>query len=131
MNEMFKKAISDGASDIHIKAGDFVRARVDGALVPLTEQKISHAQVRELALKLIPHEHDRDRIDEIMDYDCAWGLPGLGRFRITILKQCGDLSIVMRIIPLEIPTFSDLRLPPVLEEISRAERGLPGHGGYS
>ncbi len=124
MNDMFKKAIARGASDIHIKAGDFVRARVDGELVALTEQKISHAQVRALALKLIPHEHDRDRIDEIMDYDCAWGLPGLGRFRITIFKQCGVLSIIMRIIPLEIPTFSDLRLPPVLEEIAKAERGL-------
>ncbi len=124
MNDMFKKAIANGASDIHIKAGDFVRARVDGDLVALTEQKISHAQVRALALKLIPHERDRERIDEIMDYDCAWGLPGLGRFRITILRQCGVLSIIMRIIPLEIPTFSDLRLPPVLEEISKAERGL-------
>jgi len=124
MNELFKKAIADGASDIHIKAGDFVRARVDGELTPLTDQKISHAQVRELALKLIPHEQDRARIDEIMDYDCAWGLPGLGRFRITILKQCGVLSIVMRIIPLEIPTFADLRLPPVLEKIAKFERGL-------
>ena len=124
MNEMFKKAIANGASDIHIKAGDFVRARVDGELVALTEQKISHAQVRALAVKLIPHEHDRDRVDEIMDYDCAWGLPGLGRFRITILKQCGVLSIIMRIIPLEIPTFADLRLPVVLEEISKVERGL-------
>lgn len=124
MNDMFKKAIANGASDIHIKAGDFVRARVDGDLVALTDQKISHAQVRALAVKLIPHEHDRERIDEIMDYDCAWGLPGLGRFRITILRQCGVLSIIMRIIPLEIPTFSDLRLPPVLEEISKIERGL-------
>ena len=124
MNEMFKKAIADGASDIHIKAGDFVRARVDGELTPLTDQKISHAQVRELAVKLIPHEQDRARVDEIMDYDCAWGLPGLGRFRITILRQCGVLSVVMRIIPLEIPTFSDLRLPAVLEKIAQFERGL-------
>ena len=38
MNEMFKKAIADGASDIHIKSGDFVRARVDGDLTPLTDQ---------------------------------------------------------------------------------------------
>ena len=68
MSEMFKKAIADGASDIHIKAGDFVRARVDGDLTPLTDQEVSHAQVRELALKLIRHERDRYRIDEIMDY---------------------------------------------------------------
>ena len=124
MNETFKKAIQDGASDIHIKAGDFVRARMNGELIPLTEQKISHAQVRELAVNLIPHEKDRERIDEIQDYDCSWGLPGLGRFRVNILKQRGVLGIVMRIIAIEIPTFADLRLPPVLEKISQNERGL-------
>ena len=124
MNELFKKAIEDGASDIHIKAGDFVRARVGRDLTPLTDQKISHAQVRELALRLIPHEKDRARIDEIMDYDCSWSLPGLGRFRVNILKQRGVLGIVMRIIPIEIPTFSGLRLPSVLEDISKNERGL-------
>ena len=124
MNEMFKKAIQDGASDIHIKAGDFVRARLNGELIPLTEQKLSHEQVRQLAVKLIPYEKDRDRIDEIQDYDCSWGLPGLGRFRVSILKQRGVLAIVMRIITIEIPTFEDLRLPRVLEKISQNERGL-------
>ena len=124
MNEIFKKAISDGASDIHIKAGDFVRARMNGQLVPLTDQKISHAQVSQLAVKLIPHEKDRTRVDELTDYDCSWGLPGLGRFRVNILRQRGVLGIVMRIIPIEIPTFADLRLPTVLEKISNSERGL-------
>ncbi len=124
MNEMFKKAIQDGASDIHIKAGDFVRARLHGELIPLTDQKLSHEQVRQLAVKLIPYEKDRDRIDELQDYDCSWGLPGLGRFRVSILKQRGVLGIVMRIITIDIPTFEDLRLPPVLEKISQNERGL-------
>ena len=124
MNEMFKKAIEDGASDIHIKAGDFVRARLNGRLTPLTEQKISHEQVRQLAIKLIPHEKDRENIDELTDYDCSWGLPGLGRFRVNIMRQRGVLAIIMRVIALEIPTFSDLKLPPVLEKISKTERGL-------
>ncbi len=124
MNEMFKKAIEDGASDIHIKAGDYVRARLHGELLPLTDQKISHAQVRELAVKLIPHEHDRERIDELTDYDCSWGLPGLGRFRVNIMRQRGVFGIVMRIIPIEIPSFADLNLPDVLETISQTERGL-------
>jgi twitching motility protein PilT len=124
MNELFKKAIEDGASDIHIKAGDFVRARINGSLVPLTDQKISSAQVRQLALKLIPHEKDREAIDELRDYDCSWGLPGLGRFRVNILRQRGAFGIVMRVIPIEIPSFADLRLPSVLEEIAQIERGL-------
>ena len=101
-----------------------VRARLNGELIPLTDQKVSHAQVRDLALKLIPHEKDRAAIDELTDYDCSWGLPGLGRFRVNIMRQRGVLSIIMRIIPIEIPSFSDLKLPPVLERISNTERGL-------
>ncbi len=124
MNEIFKRAIEEGASDRHIKAGDIVRARITGELVPLTDQKISNAQVRQLALKLIPLEKDRERIDELMDYDCSWGLPGMGRFRVNILKQRGTFMIVMRVIPIEIPTFADLRLPKVLETVAQYERGL-------
>lgn len=124
MNEIFKRAIEAGASDLHIKAGDVVRARITGELVALTDQKISNAQVRQLAMKLIPLEKDRERIDEITDYDCSWGLPGMGRFRVNILKQRGTFMIVMRVIPIEIPTFADLRLPTVLERVAQYERGL-------
>lgn len=124
MTEVFKAAIEQGASDIHIKSGDRIRARIHGFLVPLTEQKLSQDQVRSLALKLIPHDKDRARIDEILDYDCSWGLPGLGRFRVNILRQRGTFMIVMRVIPIEIPNFDDLRLPPVLETIADNERGL-------
>jgi twitching motility protein PilT len=124
MTEVFKAAIEQGASDIHIKSGDRIRARIHGFLVPLTEQKLSQDQVRALALKLIPHDKDRARIDEILDYDCSWGLPGLGRFRVNILRQRGSFMIVMRVIPIEIPNFDDLRLPPVLSKIADNERGL-------
>ncbi len=124
MNQIFKAAIERHASDIHIKAGDVVRARVHGHLMPLTEERLSNDQVRQIALEVIPRERDRLRIDEILDYDCSWGLPGLGRFRVNILRQRGSLMIVMRVIPIEVPTFDDLRLPPVLSKISEAERGL-------
>ncbi|MCA9736836.1 MAG: Flp pilus assembly complex ATPase component TadA, partial [Gemmatimonadetes bacterium] len=124
MTEIFKAAIEKGASDIHLKSGDVVRARIHGTLYPLTEQKLTHEQVRQIALKLIPHERDRQRVDELLDYDCSWGLPGLGRFRVNILRQRGTFSIIMRVIPIEIPTFEDLKLPGVLEKISQSERGL-------
>ncbi len=124
MIEIFKAAIERGASDIHIKSGDIVRARLHGRLVPLTQQKLSPEQVRQLAQKLIPREEERDRIDELQDYDCSWGVPGLGRFRVNILRQRGSLMIVMRTIPIEIPTVEDLGLPPVIHRIADAERGL-------
>jgi len=124
MTEIIKAAIQRGASDIHMKAGDVVRARVHGRLVPLTQQRMTHDQLRSLALKLIPREADRERIDDLTDYDCSWGMSGLGRFRVNILRQRGTLMIVMRIIPFDVPTFEELRLPGVLEAISQHERGL-------
>ena len=124
MIEIFRAAIENGASDIHIKSGDMVRARIHGKLVPMTEQRLSQDQVKELAIKLIPREEDRERIDDLRDLDCSWGLPGLGRFRVNILRQRGSFMIVLRTIPIEVPTFEELRLPEVLNTISDAERGL-------
>ncbi|HET9984021.1 MAG TPA: PilT/PilU family type 4a pilus ATPase [Longimicrobiales bacterium] len=124
MIEIFKAAIQRGASDLHLKTGDYIRARVFGELVPLSQQRLSPEQVRQIAMQLIPHQRDRDRIDDLTDYDCSWGAPGLGRFRVNILRQRGSLMIVMRVIPIEIPNFEQLRLPKVLERIAHAERGF-------
>ena len=55
MQELFKAAIERGASDIHIKTGDVIRARIYGDLLPLTQQKLTAEQVKGIALKLIPH----------------------------------------------------------------------------
>ena len=124
MNEIFKAAIQRGASDLHIKAGDVIRARIHGRLVALTQQRMTQEQVKALALQLMPLEKDRARIDEISDYDCSWGLPGLGRFRVNIMRQRGSFMIVMRVIPIDVPSLSDLRMPKVLERLAETERGL-------
>ncbi len=117
-------AVQRGASDLHIKAGDVFRARIHGALVPLTKQRLSPEQTRAIALQLIPRERDRANIDELNDYDCSWGIPGVGRFRVNILRQRGSFMIVMRVIPIEIPTFEELGLPSVLADITANERGM-------
>jgi twitching motility protein PilT len=124
MEKIIKAAVERGASDLHIKAGDVFRARIDGRLVPLTKQALTPDQTKAIALRLIPNEDDRKRIDRITDYDCSWGIPGVGRFRVNILRQRSSFMIVMRVIPFEVPTFESLGLPPVLARIAQAERGL-------
>jgi twitching motility protein PilT len=124
MQELFKAAVERGASDIHIKAGDFMRARIHGVLQPLTQQKLTVEQVKGIALQLIPHQEDKDRFDKLLDYDCSWGIPGVGRFRVNIMKQRGSPMIVMRAIPIEIPSVEDLGLPAIINRIASYERGL-------
>lgn len=124
MESIIRAAVERGASDLHIKAGDVFRARINGQLVPLTKQRLSPEQARGIALQLIPKESDRARIDEMSDYDCAWGLPGVGRFRVNILRQRGSFGIVMRVIPFDIPSLETLGVPPVVASIAHRERGL-------
>src|SRR5712692_6114772 len=121
---IIKAAVDRGASDLHIKAGDVFRARIDGKLVPLTKQRLSPDQTRVIALQLIPSEEDRGRIDKIRDYDCSWGMPGIGRFRVNILRQRSSFMIVLRVIPFDVPTFESLRLPAALAQVATAEQGM-------
>jgi twitching motility protein PilT len=124
MEKIIQAAVERGASDLHIKAGDVFRARIDGRLVPLTKQRLTPEQTRAIALRFIPGEEDRARLDRIQDYDCSWGAPGIGRFRINILRQRSSFMIVMRVIPFEVPSFETLGLPVVLERVASAERGM-------
>src|SRR6266511_3332956 len=124
MGKMVRAAVDRGASDLHIKAGDVLRPRIDGKLVPLTKQRLTPEQTKAIALRLIPSEEDRARIDRIRDYDCSWGMPGIGRFRVNILRQRSSFMIVMRVIPFDVPTFDSLKLPAVLGQVATAEQGM-------
>src|SRR6266571_4617395 len=124
MEQIIKAAVDRGASDVHIKAGDVFRARINGRLVPLTKQALTPEQTRAIAIHLIVNPEDKARIDQISDYDCSWAAPGIGRFRVSILRQRSSFMIVMRVIPFEIPTFEALGLPHAMVPIAERERGL-------
>ena len=124
LEKVIKAAVDRGASDLHIKAGDVFRARINGRLVPLTKQRLTPEQTKAIALRLIPSEAERGRIDKLRDYDCSWGMPGIGRFRVNLLRQRSSFMIVMRVIPFDVPTFESLELPAVLSHVASAERGL-------
>jgi twitching motility protein PilT len=124
MEKIIKAAVQRGASDLHIKAGDVFRARINGKLVPLTKQRLTPDQTKAIALKLISNDEDRARIDRLHDFDCSWGMPGVGRFRVNVLRQRSSFMIVMRVIPFTVPTIESLRLPDVLKGIAESDRGL-------
>ena len=131
LEKIIKAAVERGASDLHIKAGDVFRARINGKLVPLTKQRLTPDQTKAIALKLISNEEDRARIDRMRDFDCSWGMPGVGRFRVNVLRQRSSFMIVMRVIPFTVPTIESLGLPEVLKQIAESERGLVLVSGVS
>jgi twitching motility protein PilT len=131
---VLKSAIQRGASDVHAKAGDVFRARVDGHLVPLTKQRLTPAQTRALAATFAGLELDDPRLDSLRDFDCSWGLPGVGRFRVNVLRQRSSFMVVLRVIPFSVPTPEGLGLPECITRFAEATQGLvviagPSGGG--
>jgi twitching motility protein PilT len=121
---LLRIACENKASDLHLKVGNFPHLRVDGALLPLTQYpRISPEDMLNFALSIMTSKQ-KERFKEKTELDMAYGIPGLGRFRVNVFQQRGSVGIVFRVIPTKIPTFQELFLPRVLEKICEERRGL-------
>jgi twitching motility protein PilT len=134
LTKVLKAAVSRGASDVHAKAGDVFRARVNGHLIPLTKQRLTPAQTRALAATFAGLALDDPRLDALRDFDCSWGLAGIGRFRVNVLRQRSSFMVVLRVIPFSVPTPEGLGLPEAVTRLAESENGLvlvagPSGGG--
>jgi len=124
LNEILKVAIKGGASDIHLKSGLPPMFRVDGALVPLRNgERIMPDEIQQMAFSIM-NPVQKARFEEHREADLAYGLPGLGRFRVNVFQQRGTIGIVFRVIPFGVKTVTQLHLPKVVERIAQEHRGL-------
>ncbi len=124
LTKVLKSAVQRGASDVHAKAGDVFRARVDGHLVALTKQRLTPAQTRALAATFADLALDDPRLDTLRDFDCSWGIQGVGRFRVNVLRQRSSFMVVLRVIPFSVPTPEGLGLPDVVARMVELGQGL-------
>ncbi|UCG75113.1 MAG: PilT/PilU family type 4a pilus ATPase, partial [Gemmatimonadota bacterium] len=124
MEKLIRAAVDRGSESLHIKAGDVFRARIKGELVRLSEEPFTNEEIRGIAIGLLPDESLRESVDGLTDYDFAWELEDVARFRVNILKQRGSFMIVMRVIPWQVPNFEELGLPAVLADVADQPDGL-------
>ncbi|HVH17363.1 MAG TPA: type IV pilus twitching motility protein PilT [Myxococcota bacterium] len=124
LNEILKIALKGGASDIHLKPGLPAMFRVDGALVPLKNgERLSPEQVQKMAYGIMSPVQ-KAKFDETREVDLAYGIAGLGRFRVNAFQQRGTVGIVFRVIPFGVKSIEQLVLPKVIESIAMEQRGL-------
>jgi twitching motility protein PilT len=124
LNEILKIALKGGASDIHVKPGLPPMFRVDGALVPLKNgERLVPEDVEKMSAAIM-NPLQKARFDETREVDLAYGIPGLGRFRVNVFQQRGSVGIVFRVIPFGVKTIEHLHLPKIIETIAMEQRGL-------
>jgi twitching motility protein PilT len=124
INDLLATAVKRGASDLHMKVGSFPMLRIDGTLVPATQEKrLDPLDMENMAGTLLSTEQ-RAKYDKSQEVDVAYAVPALGRFRCNVFQQRGTIGMVLRVIPSRVPTVDELQLPPVLKKIAEEERGL-------
>ncbi len=124
LDEILKVALKGGASDIHLKSGLPPMFRVDGALVPLKNgERLLPEEMHKIGASIM-NEVQRARFEERRECDLAYGIAGLGRFRVNVFQQRGTVGIVFRVIPFGVKTMEQLHLPKVIEKIAMEHRGL-------
>ncbi len=124
LNEILSIGLKSGASDIHVKAGLQPIYRIDGPRRPLTKQRRLCQESTEQIVEEIMNDMQKERFETAYEVDLAYGVPGLGRFRVNAFTQRGSISMVFRAIPFDIKSLDDLLLPPVIKKMAMAQRGL-------
>jgi twitching motility protein PilT len=124
LNEILKIALKGGASDIHVKSGLPPMFRLDGALVPLKNgERMMPEEIQKMAVAIM-NPLQTQRFEETREVDLAYGIAGLGRFRVNVFQQRGSLGIVFRVIPFGVKSIEHLHLPKIIENIAMENRGL-------
>ena len=107
-----------------LKAGNPPGVRIHGDLLPLPDvQPLTHEDMQ-AAVDVLLDDYHRRRFTTELQVDLAYETPELGRFRVNVFRQRGELSAVIRVIPTRIRTVSELNLPPIVERIANERRGL-------
>lgn len=121
--DLLRHMSSKGASDLFITAEFPPAIKVAGELVPLTDKPLEASQCRVIARALMNDRQNKE-FEGTKNCNFAIAFPGVGRFRVNAFVQLGKVGLVIRRIATAIPTFEDLKLPPVLKQVTMEKRGL-------
>lgn len=134
LGELLLITAKQGASDLHISAGRYPTIRIDGALVPLTNDKVLTSNDTVGLAKELLGEEKMQKLLEEREIDFSYTFENRARFRINTYFERGDVSVAMRLIPAKIKTIEELHLPPVLHDFTKLAQGFilvvgpAGHG---
>ena len=128
IDDLLRIAMERKSSDLHLKVGNYPHVRVDGELVPLTDQpRISAEDMLNMAFSMMSNRQ-KQKFKESAELDMAYGVAGLGRFRVNVFQQRGNVGLVLRVIPdQDSRTGRALSAEGDRAYLRRSPRTLPGH----
>jgi twitching motility protein PilU len=120
---LFKLMVDKRASDLFFTTYSPVMIKIDGKIMPVNQVELSPKMVRQAALELM-NETQLETFTKDLEIDFALSEPGLGRFRVNVFHQRGNVAMVLRFITPELPRLEDLGMPEILKDMIMLRRGL-------
>ena len=124
IDDLLRRAVDKRASDLHLKVGNHPYLRIDGTLFALNDvPRITPEEMLSMAFSMMTNRQ-KQKFKETAELDMAYGVAGLGRFRVNVFQQRGNVGMVLRVIPTKIRTIEELELPRILAQICEEQRGM-------
>ncbi len=124
LNELLLTTARQNASDLHLAVGRRPILRIDGVLVGLQKENIlTPEDTQGLILALLTPEQ-KDKMIKYGDVDFSYAYEDKARFRVNAFFQRGFMAAALRLIPAEIKTIEELKLPPILHELTKLNQGF-------
>jgi len=123
LNQILNIAFEKKVSDIHFEVDNPPMFRARGHLLRSKLGNLTK-QDTEFVANSVMAQHNRKLPEDLKELDTSYTLSNVGRFRVSIFRQRGNIGVVMRVIPHQIGTFEELNLPPVLGRIAQVPNGL-------
>jgi len=115
--------VKQKGSDLHLISGNPPRVRLNGDTYAVKYRELSSDETNDMLYEIMSKEH-QEAFEKNKGVDFAYQTPELGRFRVNVFEHMRGMGAVFRVIPTEIMTLADLRLPPVLKNFCRQRKGL-------
>jgi twitching motility protein PilT len=123
IDAFFKLMFDQGASDLHLVAGQQPIIRLQGDLERIKYDPLENDELRAMLYEIAP-EHRVKQFEETGDVDFGYEIPGVARFRANFFAQKNGVGAVFRQIPTKISTADELGLPPILKKAAMLHKGL-------
>jgi twitching motility protein PilU len=120
---LFKLMVDKKASDLFFTTHAPVMIKIEGKIMPVNKMELTPKMVRQAALELM-NENQLEEFTRNLEIDFAVSEPGLGRFRVNIFHQRGNVAMVLRYVTPNLPTLEDLGMPDSLKDLVMLRRGL-------
>jgi twitching motility protein PilT len=124
LESILREGVARQASDIHLKIGGFPVYRVRGTLLAWDEGPTLDRDTIVMLTQGLLSDSQCKQLHKSLQVDAGYGHPELGRFRVNVFYQRGELQAALRLIPARVRQIRELNLPPVIERIASERRGL-------